>query len=124
MDRSSRCLAATGETLVACERMGDGAEGSRTPDLRAASATLFQLSYSPRCCDFSSGGAVILLVVVDVEDEVVVGGAADLELERRVLFELAQQVDRLVEVHLQRRAALREALDRDLRGAEPADRVL
>ena len=27
--------------------MSSGAEGARTPDLRAASATLFQLSYSP-----------------------------------------------------------------------------
>ena len=29
------------------ERFESGAEGARTPDLRAASATLFQLSYSP-----------------------------------------------------------------------------
>ena len=29
------------------DRLRDGAEGARTPDLRAASATLFQLSYSP-----------------------------------------------------------------------------
>jgi hypothetical protein len=28
-------------------RSGSGAEGTRTPGLRAASATLFQLSYSP-----------------------------------------------------------------------------
>jgi hypothetical protein len=30
----------------------NGAEGARTPDLRAASATLFQLSYSPATRDF------------------------------------------------------------------------
>src|SRR5215208_6625656 len=36
---------------------GYGAEGTRTPDLRAASASLFQLSYSPRRCDSSFGSA-------------------------------------------------------------------
>jgi hypothetical protein len=30
-----------------CRIPPSGAEGARTPDLRAASATLFQLSYSP-----------------------------------------------------------------------------
>src|SRR5206468_3188540 len=29
------------------DQLSSGAEGARTPDLRAASATLFQLSYSP-----------------------------------------------------------------------------
>ena len=33
-----------------CWDSPDGAEGARTPDLRAASATLSQLSYSPKRC--------------------------------------------------------------------------
>ncbi len=109
-----------------------GAEGARTPDLRAASATLFQLSYSPRsatefigtCAEDYAARCSGPCVLVDVEDQVVRSGAADLEVERRVLFQLAQQVDRLVEAHRERRPALGEALDRDLGGAEPADRVL
>ena len=52
------------------------------------------------------GGALLgALVLVDVEDEAVVGGAADPELERGALLELAQQLDRLVEAHREGRAA-------------------
>src|SRR5215218_8296201 len=71
------------------------------------------------------GGALFwALVLVDVEDQVVRGGPADLELEVRELLELVQQVDRLVEVHRERRPPLGEALDRDFRGADLADRIL
>ena len=49
---------------------------------------------------------------------------ADLEVERGELLQLAQQLDRLVELHRERRPALGEAFDRDLGGAELADRVL
>src|SRR6187551_681589 len=64
------------------------------------------------------------LIVVDVEDQIVAAGAADLEVEGGVLFQLAQEVHRLIEVHRERRATLGKALDRDLRSAEAADRVL
>src|SRR6476659_9885871 len=37
----------TRQKLPMCSHFSSGAEGARTPDLRAASATLFQLSYSP-----------------------------------------------------------------------------
>jgi hypothetical protein len=52
-----------------------GAEGARTPDLRAASATLFQLSYSPRSAyefiatGLELGGALLgALILIDIED--------------------------------------------------------
>jgi hypothetical protein len=63
-------------------------------------------------------------VVVDVEDQVVGGGVPDLEVDAGEGLELAQQVDRLVEVHREGRAALGEAFDRDIGGAEAADGVL
>ena len=47
---------------------------------------------------------------------------ADPELERRPLLELAQQLDRLLEPHRQRRPALREALHRDLRASRRSRR--
>src|SRR5262245_46919774 len=66
----------------------------------------------------SSGGVLFgARVLVDVEDQVVVGTAPDFELERRALLELAQELDRLVEAHRERGAALGEALDRDLRSS-------
>src|SRR5436190_10174752 len=49
--RRSNCRHAGAETPKAAFSGGlrtSGAEGARTPDLRAASATLSQLSYSPR----------------------------------------------------------------------------
>src|SRR6476469_4364906 len=39
------------------DELSSGAEGARTPDLRAASATLFQLSYSPGNCARQFSGA-------------------------------------------------------------------
>src|SRR5688572_26932366 len=61
-----------------------------------------------------------LCVVVHVEDEAVVPGVADLELEGRALLELAQQLDRRVEVHRHRGATVGEPLHPDLRCAVDA----
>src|SRR6185312_874311 len=66
-------------------------------------------------------GELLGVLVVEVENEVVGGGVADPEVEGGMLFELAQEVDRLLEVHREGRAALGEAFDRDLGGAELAD---
>ena len=63
-----------------------------------------------------SGVLLGTLIVVDVEDQVVVGAAADAKLERRALLQLTQQLDRFVEAHRESRATLGEALHRDLRG--------
>src|SRR6185369_17310700 len=71
----------------------------------------------------ASGGA-LFLIVVDVEDQVVGSVVADLEVETRELFEFAQQVGRFVEPHREGGAALGEAVDLDLRGADLPDRVL
>ena len=71
-----------------------------------------------------SGGVALGAVLVDVEDQVVGRGVADLEVEVGEGLELAQEVDRLVEAHREGRAALGEAFDRDVGGADLADGLL
>ena len=120
------------------DRTLSGAEGARTPDLRAASATLFQLSYSPKDAAWPSlsrpDAAIELERGALLRPRSWSSSTSRIRLSSAVrrtrkssggaLFQLAQQLDRLVEAHRERRAALGEALDRDLRGAELADRVL
>ena len=76
-------------------------------------------------CPALGGPPLGALILVDVEDQVVGGGVADVEVKGGARLQLAEQLDRLLEAHRERRPALGEALDRDLGGgADLARRVL